>query len=386
MQDGDVSDWAQASKAVVATNAFGIELYKQLAAENNKNIFFSPYSISNAISILKSENIGEVKEETDWAVNFGPDAQENFKALRDVMSSVKPEENVSERLFISNALWFNYKIPLDEDYIIKLNESNNTEILPVNYSQPVIAADIINAMVNIRTLGGVKNCVPPMFLNREISMILTSAAYFDIDWRLILPEVKEDLFYGEETQNIAMMRSFEFPFRCVKSEDLQILRIPCFYNISMYILLPNRKDGLQEIEGALSVEYLDALIKRVMQKATRGLHVVSLPMLEFDLGYELSGYFKDMARDEAFNVPLHDSEYVSGQLPAVNYIFHKSFLSLNKIKTKNSEKFLKEYVFFLRQVFPWPEVTNFSANHPFLFFIRSDVTGCILFIGRYTGK
>ena len=67
------ADAAPVKETVKANSAFAIDLYKQLAKKKDKNVFFSPYSVSSALAMCAEGARGETAAEMGKVLRF-PDA------------------------------------------------------------------------------------------------------------------------------------------------------------------------------------------------------------------------------------------------------------------------------------------------------------------------
>lgn len=147
---------------------------------------------------------------------------------------------------------------------------------------------------------------------------------------------------------------------------------------SMYILLPDAKDGIWSLAEKLSSEpeFLEKHIP--MQKV--GVGQFKVPKFKISFGFEASKLLKGLGLQLPFSAQADLSELVDspeGQNLSVSSIFHKSFVEVNEEGTEAAAASAATVV--LRS-FTMPQ--DFVADHPFLFLIREDLTGVVLFVGH----
>uniref|UniRef100_A0A0A9AJF2 Serpin domain-containing protein n=1 Tax=Arundo donax TaxID=35708 RepID=A0A0A9AJF2_ARUDO len=147
---------------------------------------------------------------------------------------------------------------------------------------------------------------------------------------------------------------------------------------SMYILLPEAQDDLWSLAEKLSSEP-EFLEKHVpMSKVSVGQF--RLPKFKISFGFEASKLLKGLGLQLPFSAEANLSELVDSpeaQNLSVSSIYHKSFVEVNEEGTEAAAA--SAAVVVLRS-FSMP--LDFIADHPFLFLIREDMTGVVLFVGH----
>jgi serpin B len=107
-----------------------------------------------------------------------------------------------------------------------------------------------------------------------------------------------------------------------------------------------------------------------------------LPRFKISFGFEASNILKGLGLVLPFSAAGDLTEMVDSQLGQnlyVSSIFHKSFIEVNEEGTEAAAA--SAAVISLRGL-PRNEKIDFVADHPFLFLIREDLTGTVLFIGH----
>jgi serpin B len=139
----------------------------------------------------------------------------------------------------------------------------------------------------------------------------------------------------------------------------------------MLILLPREKDGLASLETNLTPERLHTLLGSLREETVG----VKLPRFTFSWGtIDLVAPLQALGMKEAFTGKADFSGMDGSRGFFISLVLHKAFIEVNE---QGSEAAAATAVTMKRSM---PRLI--SADHPFLFLIRDNVFGSILFLGR----
>jgi serine protease inhibitor len=144
----------------------------------------------------------------------------------------------------------------------------------------------------------------------------------------------------------------------------------------MLVLLPSEVDGMGELEAALTLENLDRWTTNLRKRRVR----VFLPKFKMSSQFTLNNTLIAMGMADAFNMGKADFSGMDGR-KAWLYIaaaIHKAFIEVSE---EGTEAAAATAVIMGVRSMPLPPPT-FRADHPFLFLIRENSTGSLLFLGR----
>uniref|UniRef100_A0A7N0ZQB7 Serpin domain-containing protein n=1 Tax=Kalanchoe fedtschenkoi TaxID=63787 RepID=A0A7N0ZQB7_KALFE len=147
---------------------------------------------------------------------------------------------------------------------------------------------------------------------------------------------------------------------------------------SMYIFLPDAKDGLPALTEKLGSG--SGLLDKHIPRCKVAVRQLLIPKFKISFGFEASKVLKGLGLVSPFTGPEGLTEMVdspSGQDLYVSSIFHKSFIEVNEEGTEAAAA--TAGVIMLGSS---PRTRDFVADHPFLFVIRENMTGVVLFIGH----
>jgi serpin B len=111
---------------------------------------------------------------------------------------------------------------------------------------------------------------------------------------------------------------------------------------------------------------------------------VSLPKFKLEFTAELSEALESLGMKSAFSTEANFSGINRKNPACISKVFHKTFIDVGE---EGTEAAAATAVIMPPAAAPHPEIPKeqiFNADHPFLYLIRHDASGCILFIGRVT--
>jgi len=360
-------------------NAFAIELYEQLAKEDG-NIFFSPYSISTALAMTYAGARGNTEKEMSKVLHFNLSQNELHPAFSDLSSYFARIQNIGNiELNIANALWIPKNYYILDSFLNINTEYYNANLFTVDFDKaPDKAIQEVNDWVEENTKNKIKDILKNEDLHPLTRLILTNAIYFKGDWEYKFDkELTAELpFWKNKNKKMMVPMMYQKGnFKYSKNEDYQILELPYTgKELSMLILLPNEIDGLSRLE-----KHLDYIIFTYLNQFTPHKTVeVYLPKFESTKRFGLNAKLKTMGMKDAFSDIADFSGITGNKRLFIHKIIHKAYLKVDEQGTEAAAAtavIMAEVSY--KQSFP-----IFKADHPFIFLIRENETGSILFIGR----
>jgi serpin B len=369
--------------AVVEGNTeFAIELYGKVR-EAEGNVFLSPYSISTALAMTSAGARGNTAQQMAKTLRFSSSNEElhaAFAELEAQLGTIQKKGNVA--LHAANSLWPQEDYPFLPEYLALLEKYYGVAVTPVNYkTEAEEARAIINGWVDQKTNKAIRNLIGPGVLDSLTRLVLANAIYFKGNWARQFKEAstKDAPFYLTREKAVqAPLMTQQEEFGYTESEDLQALELPYVDgDLSMLVLLPREVDGLQEIEKALTVDSLKKWTDRLPKREVR----VFLPRFTFTSQFRLEETLTAMGMPDAFDPNKADFSGMDGRRGwlFIGAVIHKAFVDVNE---EGTEAAASTAVAIGLTSAPGAQPPIFRADHPFLFLIRDNHTGSILFIGR----
>jgi serine protease inhibitor len=375
---------------VVAGNSeFAFELYAKLGGDPNVrpasgNLFFSPYSISTALAMTWAGARGQTEIQMAEVLHFSL-AQErlhqSFGALEKQLNAGGKERGYE--LSVANALWGQKGYGFLEEFLTLTKKSYGAGLREVSFVNPAErenARKTINRWVEKKTNKKIKDLIPLGVLNQLTRLVLTNAIYFKGDWAIEFDkkETRDAPFRVAADKEVTVpMMHREDRFKYAETPDLQILELPYkSEDLGMIVLLPKKVDGLKELEKALTLKNLSTWLGALRKRQV----IVSLPKFKMTTGpLELSGVLRSMGMKDAFSLPPADFSGLTGRKDLfISNVLHKAFVAVDE---KGTEAAAATAVVVSLTAAP-TELPVFRADHPFVFLIKDNRSGSILFMGR----
>ncbi len=366
---------------VDGNNQFALDMYAVNAAEDG-NLFFSPFSINTALSMLYAGAEGDTEAQIAAALGVGDEAawHENLGALT---ADLCGEHHRAYSLYSANAVWGQDGVPFDPGYQTLMEESYEAPLQTLDFAADAGgAAQEINGWVEDATQGH----IPELFSSGDITdytrLVLANAIYFKADWAEQFDEndtTDRDFTLPSGDAVSVPTMDLTADMRIASLDDLKVLEMPYEEDeLSMVVLLPTEDDGLADLEAQLDADGLADWIDAVHTLETH----VQFPRFELETELPLMENLEALGITDAFDQGLAD--FTGFTDPAevaaewyVNAARHKAYV---KVDEQGTEAAAATGFGVTDTAMPQTEV--FIADHPFIFLIRDQLTGSILFMGR----
>ena len=387
--EGSTVDKEQSTAELVrGNNAFALDLYSHIG-ESEGNRFISPFSISCALAMTRAGARGETAEQIDKALHFNLPTGELHSAFRHLIDDLHhqngtatgPKPAVPFELFTANALWTQSGERILPEFQKLIESSYEGGHYPVDFQQsPGAALQHINHWVEEQTKGKIKDLLKPQNVDARTVLILTNAIYFKALWAspFLAQLTKPDDFHASASEKVRVdMMHQAGRFRYVEDGAAQTLELPYQGgDLAMVIVLPRSKDGLTQLEGSLSLSKLEGSLKTLASRRVE----ISLPRFKLTAECELKGALSALGMPVAFDPSHADFSGMTGKRElAISAVVHKAFVEVDE---KGTEAAAATGVAMARMSAVMTSPPVFRADHPFLFLIRDNRNGSILFMGR----
>ncbi len=382
----------QVPTIVKGNTAFALELYAKLKENKNKNLFFSPYSLSTALAMTYAGAKGNTAKQMSHVLHF-PENQETFHpAFGFLQQQIKEaSKNSKIELNIANTLWTDITFSFLDEFKHSLERYYDTKPKRLDFKKDTEKArQTINEWVTEKTRRKIRELVKKGLLTPLTRLMLVNAISFKGDWLhefdlgrtkdapfFLLPnqQVLVPMMYQKNRFNYMVkdgLQALELPY----TEHLDLKELPLDYSdtLSMIILLPQRRDGLEQLESLLNVDNLKSWLEYLRPQKVN----VSLPKFKISVGFELSKKLEQMGMSDAFNDKADFSGIVKQKTLYLSSVIHQAFVEINEKGTEAAAA--TGVAIGVRGMSP--SIPIFRADHPFIFLIRHKLSGSILFMGR----
>lgn len=368
-----------------ANNAFAVDLLGELAAKESENLFFSPNSIETALAMTCAGARGATADQMAKVLHLPPkdgDIHRDFgRFLRELNASKTADGKArGYELSVANALWGQKGYPFLRGFVSLLRKNYGAGLEEVDYEHDSEGArEKINAWVEKKTRDRIKDLIGQGVLKPTTRLVLTNAIYFKGSWaeQFAKEATREEPFHlsaGRQKTVHLMHRTGRFDY--METDTVQALKLPyAGDDLSMIVLLPRKVDGLAALERFLSPDQLSEWFSELARRRVE----VFLPRFKVTAQFELNSTLTALGMSDAFDAARADFSGMTGNRDLMlSNVIHKAFVEVNEEGTEAAAA--TGAVIALTSA-PLPPPV-FRADHPFLFVIREEKSGAMLFVGR----
>ena len=383
-QQGDIA--VDVSGIVEGGNQFALDLYQQLRTEEG-NLFFSPSSISTALAMTYAGAAGETEAEMAKTLHFQMPKDQLHDGMRALQAFwTTPDKKKGIRLNLANRLWGQESYEFLPAFLQITRDNYGAELARLDFAQTDDARQTINTWVEDQTENKITDLIPPGVLSPDTTLVLTNAVYFHGIWTnpFNKDRTKNEDFLLTATDKIKVpMMHRSGAFRYGTGDDLQILELPYGDgSLSMVVLLPKEVDGLADLEAKLTIQNLQRWMTSVKHEDEVKVY---LPTFKTTSQFQMADTLKAMGMELAFDANAADfSGMTGGRDLFISAVIHKAFVDVNE---EGTEAAAATGVVMMPTAAPIEEPKEppvFRADHPFVFMIRDNRNGAIMFLGRIT--
>lgn len=359
-------------------NTFALEAYKQFAKTDNKNIFFSPISINMAIGITYAGAKGETEKQIASVFNFPENTTKFHKSMGALQENILDKASEGVEISLTNQLWADENYKFKCQYLRKAKKCYKAPVKRLDFYSKLDESRVsINNWVEKQTQERIKDLLPDGSLSKQTKMVITNTIYFKGQWdkQFVEGNTQNQDFTtisGEKVKTPTMNASTKLNF--YQGDNLKLVEIPyAGKQFSMLVLLPNEDTSLASIEKELNTKTLNHYISLMTESDLR----LALPKFKFDASYKLKSTLSEMGMPLAFSNAADFTGMSRKKDLKIDEVFHKAFVEVSE---EGTEAAAATAVVIIRKT---SIISNeFRANRPFIFFIRENENGNILFLGR----
>jgi serpin B len=383
--DPQVSD-SDTTTLASDNTAFAFDLYKQLIATKD-NLVFSPASISIALAMTYAGAAGTTASEMAQTLHFTLPPERlhpAFDAL-DLALASRGEGKLGAdgkpmRLNLVNAVWAEKTYTFRTEFLDTLAANYGAGVKLLDFVQaPDPSRLTINDWVANQTENRIKDLLTPEMIDSLTRLVLTNAVYFNAAW--------ETPFDGENTHDgtftlldgswatMKLMGASFSNIPAMQGTNFVAASLPYADNrLSLLVVVPDL-GKFSQVESSLDAAALGTLVAGLTKQDVR----VGLPRFRVETGAKLAEILQTLGMTSAFAFGAADFSGMDGTHNLyISDVVHKAFIDVGE---KGTEAAAATAV-VMRNGSAAPSGLTVSADRPFLYFLRDQPTGAILFMGR----
>jgi serpin B len=367
---------------IEANNKFAFNLFHQVQGGTLGNQFYSPFSISTALAMVYAGARNETALQMSQTLNF-PLNDKFHSDYKHLLGRLHDGTDGKIKLNIANGLWAQKDFKFLDTYFDLVKSNYASELKNVDFkdnTERETTRNDINTWVEKNTNNKIRNILSQGDLNTLTRLVLVNAIYFYGDWAK--PFEKEltktkDFTLIDGTKDTVPFMKQGGRYNYFEDSKIQAIEIPYKDNkASMVIFLPNTTDGIAELGKSLDYKYYQEVIESLQTTDVS----LSLPKFKMDFRFELGGTLSQMGMPLAFSQTGADFSGMTGSRDLfISKVIHQAFVNVDEKGTEAAAATVVTMSLMSAPQHIEPKI--FKADHPFIFLIRDDTTGSILFMG-----
>ncbi len=369
----------KAAEIIQADNALAFELFREVNQLSTvENIMISPLSVSYALGMTYNGAAGTTLEAFKDVMHFGDlSSNEVNESYKDLMSQML---NLDDRVdfSIANSIWYKEGFEVIGDFIQKNQEYFDAAVEEVDFSNPN-TLDLINGWIEGKTNNKIKDMLDEIPGNAV--MYLINAIYFNAPWKYEFDKSKTysgdfELSGGSSHQVDYMQVSGNFQY--TSNDEFTAVELPYGDSaFSMVVMLPAYGSTLDDLIARMEIEKWGKWFENSRFTGVQ----VDLPKFKYDFKELLNEALINLGLGVAFSPDEADFTRMTPSADVwISRVIHQSFIDVQEEGTEAAAATIVEMVF--RSSGGGASAIPFKADRPFLYLIKENSTGAIVFLGK----
>ncbi len=364
-------------------NKFAFNLYHQVqGGTTGSNLFFSPFSISTAVAMVYAGARTETALQISQTLNFQQGEKFHIDYSQLLKELVEGAEN-KIKLNIANGLWAQKDYKFLDSYFDFVKSNYRSELKNVDFTDNTERENTrkeINVWVEQKTNDKIKDLLSQGDLNSMTRLVLVNAIYFYGNWEEPFnkqrTEPKDFTLLNGNKINIPFMTQ-RSNYKYYEDAKIQAIEIPYKDNkASMVIFLPKKNKWITEFENSFDYKYYQDIINALQSHEVR----LSVPKFQTTCKISLGTILSQMGMPLAFSSNADFSGMTGKKDLFISEVIHQAFIDVDE---KGTEAAAATAVVMKMTSIRMPDEPKiFNADHPFVFLIKDNTTGSILFMGK----
>ena len=358
-----------------ASNEFGFNVYHKIYSGDD--MLISPLSLSLALSMTANGAAGTTAEDMLSTLGFAGKDKDVMNNYYQKMIEGLLDADPKTTFEVANSIWADEKIGVKKSFTDVTKKYFASEVYPADFKTQA-TVNQINKWCSDKTHGKIPTIMDKPDPN--LVMALINALYFKGTWAFDFNDKtkKEDFAtLGGGKTKVDMMSANE-KLLYAEYDGFSMVQLPYGNGaFCMDVILPAKNEDFNAAVARFDAD----TFQRLVSNRSNAVVNLKLPKFTFDYSVTLNEALKALGMQKAFSNLADFSEMAETSLK-ISLVKQKTFIDVNE---KGTEAAAVTFVGMMAtSVGPAPEPrrVDFFADRPFLFVIRENSTGAILFIGQ----
>ncbi|XP_077476746.1 protein Z-dependent protease inhibitor [Stigmatopora argus] len=356
---------------------FAMDLYRKISTYHDKNIVFSPLSISTTFAALSMASDGVTYEEILKGLHLEnleqADQKDHIPKLFQMLH-MNISQNGATTLDQGMALFVRKHFSIEKTFEDQMKSYFSADVNLVDFENTSASVDLINEYIKQKTRGKVTNMLSS--LDPMTVLMMVNTFYFQGGWQMPFnPNYTYNAPFYVDNYNIRQvpMMSLEDKFQTMEETQLgaRLLKLPYLEGVSMLILLPNKGVDYNTIDDEITANKILGWIKKLKQTKLE----IHIPKFKMEESYSLHDILPEMGFVSLFGRSANLTKLSKDKGLMVSEVLHKAVIDVDEVGTTAAAA-------TTIGIIPYSLPRTFIVNRPFFFFIYHEDTKSLLFMGR----
>jgi serpin B len=368
---------SQEQRIIAADNRFAIKLFKQTAADTRdtlENLFVSPLSVAMALGMTYNGAAGTTEAAMRATLELEgmsvAEVNEGYRSLIRLLRELDPRVQFQ----IANSIWYLQGYSVEQPFLDANRDYYDARVTPLDFASSTAPATI-NAWVNEQTRGVIPTIVDQ--IPDGMRLYLINAIYFKGDWTEQFDRSRTQprpfrLADGSSVNVPTMTHGKQADLRVTWRPDATIVDLPYGGQaFSMTIVLPSDRTSVDDLVTALTAEQWNEWTASLGPSKNE----VFLPKFKLTNDLNMIPSLEALGMGIAFDPARAD--FTRMHTPSelfISEVKHKTYVDVNEEGTTAAA--VTSVGMGVTSV---PQVI--VIDRPFIFALRENLSGTILFMG-----
>lgn len=353
-------------------------------APPDQNVVFSPTSISTALAMASAGAANETLDAfrdtlriTTPQADFHAAVNSLDLALTSRGQHAQGTDGTPFALHVVNQTFAQQGFHLEQSYLDLLAQQYGAGLKLLDFKdQPDPARKTINEWVSYETEALIPELLKEGTVTSDTRVVLVNAVFFDAAWASAFePSATHDAAFtlndGAQVQTPTMNGDVDGRFATVDGVD--VVSLPYDGDeVSMVLLVPPA-GSLGALEQQLTADGLDAYVSALQPTAMQ----VALPKFDVEFDKSLAESLSAEGLAPAFDARADFSGMTGDRSLVIDDVIHHAVI---QVEEKGTRAAAATAVTFRETAAPVS--VPVKVDRPFVFFVRDDATGAVLFMGH----
>ncbi|XP_050216133.1 serpin-ZX-like [Mercurialis annua] len=347
-------------------------------------------TLEQLLSFLESDSIEQLNAQSSQIMELTTTSQESLESENVELSSTS--SNQGPIISFVGGIWVYHELSIKPSFKQLAEDVYKAKAESVDFvNQAEKVREEVNEWASKATKGLIKDLLPHGFFRSDTILALANALYFKGTWlhEFDTSRTRNEDFHlldGKTVKAPFMMSYSSTPQFYGSFDGFKLLKLPYktgrkddnIKQYSMFIFLPDKEDGLKDLIHKFNSD--SSFLHKNWDLWQVELSKMWIPKFKFSYKLNALPIMKELGLKLLFERHLEVSEIVDYDDVVVTQAIHKAFIDVNEEGTSAAAVTLVSGVFgFSGPKLPPPP--SFVADHPFMFMIKEETSGIVLFAG-----